>query len=141
VRAPVGGVLALWVAAAAQAADLAPRVPPAQLAAARRRESPLAPRPEQLERGRAIYAGKGFCAACHGRDGRGLGPDVATARLRGALPRDFTDAAWQRARTDGELFWVLRNGVPGTAMASFVPLVLSEEEAWQVLLYVRRLGR
>ena len=64
-----------------------------------------------------------------------------TSKLRGALPRDFSDTAWQAARADGELYWVLSNGVPGTAMAAFVPAVLSAEEAWQVLLYVRSLGR
>jgi hypothetical protein len=60
--------------------------------------------------------------------------------LRGKLPRNFTDKTWQAARTDGELYWILKNGSPGTDMASFVPLVLSEEEAWYVLLYVRAFG-
>ncbi len=95
---------------------------------------------EPIERGRALYFGKGFCAACHGQDGKGLGADVDTARLRGALPRDLTDSAWQRSRSDDELLSVLRNGSPGTAMGPFVPLVLSEEEAWQVILYVRSLA-
>jgi mono/diheme cytochrome c family protein len=57
------------------------------------------------------------------------------------LPRDFTDQDWQAARTDGELFWILKNGSKGTAMAKFIPLVLTEEEAWQVLLYVRSFGQ
>jgi mono/diheme cytochrome c family protein len=99
--------------------------------------NPLAGDPEQSARGRALYHGKGFCAVCHGRDGRGFGPDVDRARLRGALPPDFTSDAWQRARSDGELYWTLLTGRPGTAMAPFVPSVLSEEEAWQVLLHVR----
>jgi hypothetical protein len=51
--------------------------------------------------------------------------------LKWPLPRSFTDKKWQAARTDGELFWILKNGSKGTAMASFVPLVLTEEEeAW-----------
>jgi mono/diheme cytochrome c family protein len=83
---------------------------------------------------RVLYEGKAFCLTCHGRDGRGLGNIPG---LRGALPRDFTDKAWQVTRTDGELFWILKNGSPGTDMASFVPLVLTEEEAWQVLAYIR----
>ena len=41
----------------------------------------------------------------------------------------------------GELFWILKNGSKGTAMASFIPLVLTEEEAWQVLRYVRSFGQ
>jgi mono/diheme cytochrome c family protein len=131
----------LLAVVAQQPADLAPRVPPAELAAAVRTANPLTPSVEQVERGRALYRGKGYCAACHGLDGRGLGADVDASRLRGALPRDFTDAEWQRVRSDGELYWVLQNGVAGTAMARFVPLVLSEEEGWQVLLYVRSLGR
>jgi mono/diheme cytochrome c family protein len=120
---------------------LLPRVPPGELASARRTRNPLPASAEQLARGREVYHGKGACAACHGRDGAGLGADVDRAGLRGALPRDFTDRDWQAARTDGELFWVMRRGSPGTAMASFVPGVLSEEETWQALLYVRALGR
>ena len=119
--------------------DLAPRVHPQALEAARRTPNPLEAL-EDLERGRALYLGKGFCATCHGRDGKGLGSDVDYTKLRGPLPRDFTDRRWQRARTDGELFWTLRNGSTGTAMAPFVPRILTEHEAWQVLLFVRALG-
>ena len=90
--------------------------------------------PENIEAGKVLYHGKAFCVTCHGRDGRGL-RDIPG--LRGSLPRDFTDKAWQAARTDGELLWILKNGSPGTDMAPFVPLVLTEEEAGQVLLYVR----
>ena len=61
--------------------------------------------------------------------------------LRGKLLRDFTDMTWQATRTDGELFWILKNGSPGTDMASFIPLVVTEEEAWQLLLYVRSFGK
>jgi hypothetical protein len=35
------------------------------------------------------------------------------------------------------LFWILKSSSKGTTMAFFVPLVLTEEEAWQVLRYVR----
>ena len=84
--------------------------------------------------GKALFEGKAFCKACHGADGKGLPKDL---ELKGPLPRNFTDKRWQAARADGELFWILKNGSPGTDMASFIPLVLTEEEAWQVLLYVR----
>lgn len=130
-------VLALLVLPAAWGADpqvLRPRVPADQLAAARTVTNPLQSTTERLEKGRALYHGKAFCVACHGKEGKGLG---AGLDLKGALPRDFTDKLWQAARTDGELLWVLKNGSPGTDMAPFIPLVLTEEEAWQVLLYVR----
>jgi mono/diheme cytochrome c family protein len=119
---------------AADAQVLRPRVPPDQIAAAKAVVNPLQATPELLEKGRALFEGKAFCKACHGVDGKGLG---AGLDLKGPLPRNFTDKKWQAARADGELFWILKNGSPGTDMASFIPLVLTEEEAWQVLLYVR----
>jgi mono/diheme cytochrome c family protein len=117
---------------------LRPRVPGDQLAAARAVTNPLSATPEMIEKGKALFEGKAFCKACHGADGKGLPPEL---ELKGPLPRNFTDRAWQAARKDGELMWILRNGSPGTDMAPFIPLVLSEEEAWQVLLYVRSFGR
>jgi mono/diheme cytochrome c family protein len=117
---------------------LRPRVPADQIEAARAIANPLLNNSENLEKGKALYHGKAFCASCHGRDGKGLS---GIEGLRGTLPRNFTDRAWQAARTDGELFWILKNGSPGTDMAPFVPLVLTEEEAWHVLLYVRSFGQ
>lgn len=122
----------------ADADVLRPRVPLDQIQAARAVTNPLSAPPEMIEKGKALFHGRAFCVTCHGRDGKGLGDIVG---LRGVLPRDFTDSTWQRARTDGELFWILKNGSPDTAMAPFIPLVLTEEEAWQVLLYVRSFGR
>ena len=104
--------------------------------------NPLPATPGTVENGKKIYEGKGFCRVCHGADGKGLlGSDIDPGSLKGPLPRDFTDRDWQAARTDGELFWILKNGSKGTAMASFIPLVLTEEEAWQVLRYVRSFGQ
>jgi mono/diheme cytochrome c family protein len=117
---------------------LRPRVPAQLIEEARQWTNPLQPTDENIEKGKAIFLGKAFCATCHGRDGRGLS-DVQG--LRGKLPRNFTDQVWQATRTDGELFWILKNGSPGTDMAPFIPLVLTEEEAWQVLLFVRSLGK
>jgi mono/diheme cytochrome c family protein len=122
---------------AADQSVLKPRVPANQIEEARTWASPYPSTPENVVKGKHIFEGKAFCVTCHGRDGKGLGNIPG---LRGKLPRDFTDKTWQAARTDGELYWILKNGSPGTDMASFVPLVLSEEEAWHVLLYVRAFG-
>ena len=116
---------------------LKPRVPAEQILEAKSWKNPYPSTPENIEQGKQIFHGKAFCVTCHGRDGKGLGNIPG---LRGKLPRNFTDKTWQAARTDGELFWILKNGSPGTDMASFVPLVLTEEEAWHVLLYVRSFG-
>ncbi len=139
-------IMGLWmllsgmVAALSFAADaevLKPRVLPDQIEEAKTWKNPFESTADNIEQGKAIFHGTAFCATCHGRDGKGLGDIMG---LRGKLPRNFTDKVWQAARTDGELFWILKNGSPGTDMASFVPMVLTEEEAWHVLLYVRSFG-
>ena len=40
---------------------------------------------------------------------------------------------------DGQLFWIIRNGSPGTAMPGYGPL--SDEQIWQLVLFVRSLSR
>jgi mono/diheme cytochrome c family protein len=126
---------------AADPTVLRPRVPRDQIEAARAVSNPLPTGDEMIAKGKALFEGKAFCKACHGVDGKGLGGDIEAGSLKGPLPRNFTDKRWQAARTDGELFWILKNGSPGTDMAPFIPLVLTEEEAWQILLYVRSFGR
>ena len=126
---------------ASEAADpqvLKQRVPQDKIAEARAWVNPFPATPEPIGKGKKIFHGKAFCVTCHGRDGKGLGKIPG---LVGKLPRNFTDKTWQAARTDGELFWILKNGSPGTDMASFIPLVLTEDEAWHVLLYVREFGQ
>lgn len=125
----------------ANEAVLQPRVPVDQLQAARTWKNPLPATEETIEKGKKLFHGKAFCVTCHGRDGKGLGGDIEPGTLQGPLPRDFTDKDWQAARTDGELLWILKNGSKGTAMAPFIPLILTEEEAWQVLHYVRSFGQ
>ena len=133
-----GSFLFVWgLTWAADPAVLRPRVPRDQIEAARTVTNPFPASEEMVAKGKALYEGKAFCKACHGPDGKGLGADIAPGSLKGPLPRNFTDKKWQAARTDGELFWILKNGSKGTAMAPFIPLVLTEEEAWQVLRYVR----
>ncbi|GJL54974.1 MAG: hypothetical protein NPIRA02_21060 [Nitrospirales bacterium] len=131
------GLVMCGMAWAADPSVLKPRVPADQIEEAKSWENPVLSTPENVEIGKNIFHGKAFCVTCHGKDGKGLGNIPG---LRGKLPRNFTDNTWQAARTDGELFWILKNGSPGTDMASFVPLVLTEEEAWHVLLYVRSFG-
>ena len=123
------------------AADLEilnPRVPSDQIEEARTWTNPFPSTKGDIEKGRVLFHGKAFCVSCHGKDGRGY---IDIPGLVGKLPRNFTDEDWQAARKDGELLWILKNGSEGTAMAPFIPLVLTEEEAWHVILYVRSFGK
>ena len=109
-----------------------PRTPNDLLEEVQEIENPYPEMPERVEQGRKIFLGKGLCVTCHGKDGRGV-------KLPGHSPRDFTDPKWQDIRTDGELMWVLKNGSPGTAMPVRVGKVITEEEGWNVIHFIRSL--
>ena len=110
-----------------------PRVPADKLNEARALKSPLPDSPEVVEKGKVIFEGKGTCFNCHGMDGGGNGP--AAAQLNPS-PRNFQHHGFWRHRTEGEIFWVIKYGSPGTAMIGFGP-VLSDEEIWSVIQYER----
>lgn len=107
-----------------------PRVPAEKLEDIQEIESPFPDDAARVERGRQIFFGKGFCVTCHGKDGKGV-------KIPGHSPRNFTDEKWQDLRTDGELMWVLKNGSPGTGMPIRVGKVLTVEEGWNVIQFIR----
>ncbi|HEV8540433.1 MAG TPA: c-type cytochrome [Nitrospiraceae bacterium] len=122
-----------------------PRVPAAELAAAQAEKPPFAPTAKILAEGKAVFLGRGTCFQCHGPKGKG---DGGAAKVLPIQPRNFTNPAFNKLRTPGEMMWVLKNGsmgqsgnVPGTGMLPIVGQFLSEEDGWKVLLYERSLGR
>lgn len=128
--------LLLAVAASGFAAErhmMEPRVPADKLAEARALVNPLAESAEVEEKGRGLYHGKGTCANCHGAEGNGNGPLAASLD---PSPRNFRHHGFWRHRTDGELFWVIKHGSPGTAMIGFEGQ-LSDEEIWSIIAYER----
>ena len=108
-------------------------VPADKLAEARALTSPLPSSPEVVEQGKALYNGKGTCFNCHGKDGGGNGP--AAAQLDPS-PRNFQHHGFWRHRTEGELFWVIKNGSAGTSMVGFGGQ-LTDEEVWALIQYER----
>jgi mono/diheme cytochrome c family protein len=72
---------------------------------ATRQANPVKPTPESIARGKKLY---GFdCAMCHGASGDGKGDLATDMKLKIA---DFSDATALKDRTDGELFYVIKNG-------------------------------
>lgn len=74
------------------------------------------------------------CTTCHGTSGEGDGP---TADMLDTKPADLTSSKVQK-ESDGAIFWKITNGKG--AMASYKK-DLSEEQRWQLVNYVRKLGR
>jgi mono/diheme cytochrome c family protein len=89
--------------------------------------------PEAAGRGRQAFAG--YCAACHGLDGHGTGVPFAGA-LSPPVP-DLGSAEVQRY-TDGQLHWVVVNGLAPSGMPAARGL-LGDEEIWWIVAYLRRL--
>lgn len=131
-------VWAVSIASAAEEELSRLRVPVARLKEIQGLKSPIPASPENISKGKEIFQGKGTCFACHGKEGKGDG--LAAAWLDPS-PRNFTNPAFHAIRTDGELFWVIKHGSPGTAMMPMVGSVITEEEAWLALLYERSLGK
>ncbi|OGW15187.1 MAG: cytochrome C [Nitrospinae bacterium RIFCSPLOWO2_12_FULL_47_7] len=72
------------------------------------------------------------CKICHGPNGNGLG---MMAQGAGAVPRNFTCVETMKDISDGQLFWVIKNGSGGTGMPAYK--FLSDNQIWQLILYLR----
>jgi mono/diheme cytochrome c family protein len=105
-------------------------------AAARAAANPVVAIPEVIAAGMAHFAD--HCATCHGNDGRGQ-----TMYGRKILPRapDMTAAETQKL-SDGELFWIIENGVRLTGMPGFGDdEPANDEQSWHLVLFIRHLPR
>ncbi len=80
--------------------------------------------------GRTLYLRS--CAVCHAADGRGR-----TASGTGLYPKptDLQGPA-ARKRSDGALFYLIRNGIRNTGMPGWD---LPDRETWQLVSYIRQL--
>ena len=87
---------------------------------------------EAMAKGEKTY--KQLCFICHGNKGKGDG--AAGAALNPA-PTNFTTESFL-SQTDGAIFWKLTNG--RTPMAAYKD-ILTEEQRWQVVCYIRHLGQ
>lgn len=85
--------------------------------------NPLAIDSEAVNSGKEAFAA--ICSACHGSNAEG-----------GQAP-SLTDNDDVRSANDQDLFHIIRNGVPGTAMPAFP---FPEQKIWQIVAYIRSLN-
>jgi cbb3-type cytochrome oxidase cytochrome c subunit len=103
-----------------------------KLIAARRKTPPADD--AQANAGRGIYTQN--CAACHGLQGLGNGPNSLSLEKK---PANFTRPIYKAWRDD-MWFYRITEGVPGTRMPRFGE-VLSEEQRWYLVAYLKTLPR
>jgi hypothetical protein len=101
--------------------------------------NPLSPSPENIFAGQTLFhfdAKPGPCRVCHGISGNGLG---ILFRDLTPSPRNFTCNQTMDPLPDGQLFWIIKNGSPGTAMPAFKNL--EDEQIWQLIHFIRHYSK
>ena len=101
---------------------------------ARERENPVPRSEEALAQGRAHFAD--HCATCHANDGSG---NIEMGRNLFPPAPDMRLTATQDL-TDGELFWIIENGIRFTGMPAWSTGTTEGEVAsWQLVHFIRKL--
>ncbi len=95
-------------------------------------KNPVASNDASIAEGKKMYVK--ICNDCHGKKGKGDGPKSSELDKP---PGDFTKPDFAK-QTDGELFWKITNGKK--PMPS-LKKELTEEQRWQVINYIRTLGK
>ncbi len=101
--------------------------------------NPLPSSEDHLQAGRKLFmetAKPLACMNCHGAKGNGAGA-MGAALI--PPPRNFTCGSMMKDIPDGQLFWIIKHGSPGTGMMAFGGL--SDDEVWQLIGYLRSLAR
>ncbi len=100
---------------------------------AAREPNPVKSSPESLARAKKWW--NIDCVMCHGKEGDGKGETATDMKLKIA---DFSDPATLKDRTDGEIFYIIKNG--HNDMPAEGPRVKTEEN-WDLVNYVRSLAK
>ena len=102
-------------------------------------KNPLVSNSKNLVAGEAFFhtdAQPTACKVCHGSVGNGMG---MMAPGLNPPPRNFTCIETMKKVSDGQMFWVIKHGSPGTGMPAFKSL--KDDQIWQIILYLRTLAQ
>jgi len=95
--------------------------------------NPLPPTDDNVHRGQKNFAS--YCMVCHGLDGQNTGVPFADKM---APPVPALNSSSVQAYTDGQLHWIIQNGIFPSGMPASKD-VFRDEEIWELVLYVRHL--
>lgn len=100
---------------------------------ARAVQNPVPPSAGVLHDARLHFAD--HCAICHSNDGSG---DAMIGQGLYPKPPDLRQPRTQNL-SDGELFWIIENGVRFTGMPAFGGAHDSQNDSWKLVLFIRHL--
>jgi mono/diheme cytochrome c family protein len=95
--------------------------------------NPLAPTDENVRKGQRDFSH--YCMVCHGLDGQNTGVPFAEAM---APPVPRLSSPEVQGYSDGQLKWVIENGIYPSGMPSSRG-ILNDQEIWRIVLYLRHL--
>lgn len=95
--------------------------------------NPLAVTPATIADGKEAFSH--YCVACHGMDGQNTGVPFAD-RLSPPVPSLASQEVQEY--TDGQLKWVIDNGIAPSGMPGAKGM-LSDEEQWSIIVFLRHL--
>jgi len=97
-------------------------------------KNPVASSPESIATGKQVY--QRYCRSCHGVNAEGgSGSDISPPAP------DLTDAEWKRGGTDGEIFSVIKNGVPPDLSMEPWGDRIKDQDIWNLVNYIRSLSK
>ncbi len=99
----------------------------------RNMKNPLPGTPDNVENGRIAFSH--YCVACHGLDGQNTGVPFAN---RMSPPVPSLNSKQVQSYTDGQLKWVIDNGLSPSGMPGSKE-ILTESEIWSIVAYIRHL--
>ena len=101
----------------------------------------VASTPVSVAAGKRAYDAN--CAACHGNLAQGAVKAGMTISIieeqKGRQPPDLTDEQWDHGSSDGEIFTVIKRGLPPTMMAGYDGR-LADPDIWSIVNYLRSLA-
>jgi mono/diheme cytochrome c family protein len=104
-------------------------------------KNPVAATPESIAAGKRAYDAN--CASCHGNMAQGAeraGVLISIIQEQGGKqPPDLTDDKWDHGSTDGEIYTIIKKGVPPTMMAGWEGRI-PDSEIWSIVNYIRALA-
>ena len=101
--------------------------------------NPFKDNPDAVTAGAQIYTT--YCATCHGIEGKGDGPAGTALEPH---PANLADAGMMNNMSDTYLFWRISEGGMVEPFNSAMPPwkgSLTEEQIWQVIVYLRTLAK
>ncbi len=94
-------------------------------------KNPVAMSPESIAAGEAIYMKR--CRGCHSRELTGGPPKEAGDHEASNL----VDDKWDHGSTDGEIYHVIRNGIPPELVMEPWDDRINETETWHLVNFIR----